>query len=57
MAMCMIPARCWQGFRIVGVTSVGRAAIEALQMNRSLILAIREEENLLGRRLPPDSRT
>lgn len=39
----------WIGIRIVGLTPKGRATIEELSLNRSLILAIREEETLLGR--------
>ena len=41
----------WEGFRIVGLTSTGRATVAALQMNRPLILAIRQEESLRGRLL------
>lgn len=43
----------WQGIRLIGRTAVGRATIEALDMNRALILAIREEEAVLGRHPPP----
>jgi hypothetical protein len=39
----------WQGVRLIGLTPVGRATISALDMNRALILAIREEEAVLGR--------
>jgi len=39
----------WHGVRILGLTPIGRATIEALHMNRSVILAIREEESLRGR--------
>ncbi|MCB0031845.1 MAG: HNH endonuclease [Anaerolineales bacterium] len=39
----------WEGFHIVGLTPTGRATIEALNMNRALMVAIREEEDLLGR--------
>lgn len=38
----------------MGLTVTGRVTIEALDMNRVLILAIREEEAVLGRHLPPD---
>ena len=37
------------GTRLIGKTPVGRATIEALVLNRPLILAIRAEEMLLGR--------
>ena len=39
----------WQGVRVRGLTPVGRATIDALDLNRPLILAIREEEAELGR--------
>lgn len=42
----------WEGVYLVGLTATGRATIEALDMNRVLILAIREEEAALGRHPP-----
>jgi len=39
----------WEGVRLIGLTPVGRATISALDMNRTLIIAIREEEAALGR--------
>lgn len=39
----------WDGVYLVGLTSIGRATVDALQMNRRLILAIRNEELRLGR--------
>ncbi len=33
----------WRGVRLVGLTATGRATIKALALNRSLILAIRQE--------------
>ena len=39
----------WSEFHLTGLSSTGRGTIEALKMNRPLILAIREEERLLGR--------
>lgn len=39
----------WNGARINGLTAKGRATIDLLKLNRRLILAIREEEILLGR--------
>lgn len=39
----------WVGVKLVGLTAKGRATIEELNLNRSLILAIREEETLLRR--------
>ena len=44
----------WEGVRIAGITSVGRATIAALDLNRPLILSIREEELLRGRHPQPD---
>ena len=44
----------WEGAYLVGLTATGRATIEALDMNRGLILAIREEEAALGRHPPPE---
>jgi HNH endonuclease len=43
----------WDGVRVIGLTSIGRATIKALRMNRPVILAIRTEEELLGRHPPP----
>ena len=42
----------WEGEHIVPLTPTGRATMAALAMNRSLILAIRQEQALRGR-LPP----
>ncbi|PNW57460.1 UNVERIFIED_CONTAM: HNH endonuclease [Euhalothece sp. KZN 001] len=42
----------WNGVQIRGITAIGRATIEALDMNRSTMLAIRSEEELLGRHPP-----
>lgn len=42
----------WDGVRVVGLTPTGRATVEALKMNRLLILVIREEEALRGRHPP-----
>jgi len=39
----------WDGVRLLGLTPTGRATVEALDMNRPLILAIRHEETALGR--------
>jgi hypothetical protein len=43
----------WDGTRAVGLTPTGRATIDLLEMNRELILAIREEETERGRHPPP----
>src|SRR5204863_4576620 len=39
----------WEGVHLGGLTPSGRATVEALDMNRPLILAIRVEEAILGR--------
>ncbi|HXG65932.1 MAG TPA: HNH endonuclease signature motif containing protein [Blastocatellia bacterium] len=39
----------WRGVRLTGLTATGRATIKALDLNRPIILAIREEEAALGR--------
>jgi hypothetical protein len=39
----------WDGVYLVGLTGTGRATVDALQMNRRLILAIRNEEVRRGR--------
>ena len=44
----------WEGVFLVGATATGRATIETLNMNRVLILAIRQEETVLGRHPPPE---
>ncbi len=40
---------CWEGVFVVGRTEVGRATIAALNLNRPVIRAIREEEIARGR--------
>src|SRR5207247_503893 len=39
----------WEGIYLAGLTATGRATITALDINRTLILAIRQEETALGR--------
>jgi len=46
----------WDGTMVAGLSSIGRATIEALRLNRPLIIAIREEESARGRH-PPESNT
>lgn len=43
----------FDGFRVTGVTATGRATVEALKLNRPVMLTIRSEEALLGRFPPP----
>lgn len=42
----------WEGVQVVGLTPIGRATIKALDLNRATMLAIRAEEELLGRHPP-----
>jgi hypothetical protein len=42
----------WDGIRVFGRTSTGRATIASLELNRPVILAIRSEEVLFGRHPP-----
>jgi hypothetical protein len=43
----------WDGVRVVGLTTTGRTTLQALDLNRPTMLAIRTEEVLLGRHPPP----
>lgn len=43
----------WTGVVVQGKTAVGRATVAALQMNRPLALAIRDEETRIGRHPQP----
>ena len=43
----------WNGVQVVGLTATGRSTIDALKLNRAIMLAIRAEEELLGRHPPP----
>jgi hypothetical protein len=45
----------WEGVSVVGLTPTGRATVEALNLNRPVIQAIREEEAARGRH-PPAAR-
>jgi hypothetical protein len=42
----------WRGVEVVGLTSTGRATIVRLQMNRPIVLAVREEEKHRHRHPP-----
>ena len=42
----------WSGVQLLGLTPTGRATVTALNMNRPLILAVRDEEALMGRHPP-----
>jgi hypothetical protein len=43
----------WKGVQVVGLTATGRATVQALDLNRATMLAIRAEEELLGRHPSP----
>jgi hypothetical protein len=43
----------WEGVVLVGLTPTGRTTVAALDVNRPLILAIRQEEAERGRHPPP----
>jgi hypothetical protein len=43
----------WNGVQVIGLTPTGRATLQALDLNRPTMLAIRVEEELLGRHPPP----
>ncbi|CAN1212483.1 HNH nuclease domain-containing protein [Tumidithrix helvetica PCC 7403] len=43
---------CWNGVEVVGLTPIGRATVDALNLNRATMLAIRVEEEFLGRHPP-----
>jgi len=42
----------WNGVQVIGLTATGRVTVQALDLNRSTMLAIRAEEELLGRHPP-----
>ncbi len=46
----------WEAERVTGLSASGRATVEALRMNRPIMLAIRAEERLIGRHPPSDWR-
>ncbi|MEL6354025.1 MAG: HNH endonuclease signature motif containing protein [Cyanobacteria bacterium J06627_28] len=39
----------WQGVEVIGLTATGRATAKVLDLNRATMLAIRTEEEILGR--------
>lgn len=43
----------WNGFQVIGLTATGRSTVQALDLNRATMLAIRAEEEFLGRHPPP----
>jgi hypothetical protein len=44
----------WNGVEAIGLTAIGRATLQALDLNRLTMLAIRAEEELRGRHPPPE---
>lgn len=47
----------WDGPRVVALTATGRATVAALELNRALILAIRQEAMYLDRHPPGQAGT
>jgi hypothetical protein len=45
----------WDGVRVIGLTPIGRATVIALDLNRSMMVAIRTEEAFFNRHPPPPS--
>ena len=45
----------WNGVEVIGLTAIGRATVQTLDLNRSTMLAIRAEEELRGRHPPPEN--
>lgn len=43
----------WDGVQVIGLSALGRATVQSLDLNRPTMLAIRSEEALLGRHPPP----
>lgn len=43
----------WNGVKVTGLTATGRATVSVLDLNRPTMVAIRAEEELLGRHPPP----
>jgi hypothetical protein len=44
----------WNAVEAIGLTAIGPATVQALDLNRSTMLAIRAEEELQGRHPPPE---
>ena len=42
----------WDGVQLIGLSATGRATIATLDMNRPILLAIRQEEAFFGRHPP-----
>jgi HNH endonuclease len=42
----------WDNVKVIGLTAIGRAAIDALTLNRPIMLAIRAEEKFFDRHPP-----
>lgn len=42
----------WKGNRVQGLSPIGRATLDLLKMNRTLVVAIRAEQRLQGRHPP-----
>jgi len=44
----------WNAVEAIGLRAIGRATVQALDLNRSTMLAIRGQEELRGRHPPPE---
>jgi hypothetical protein len=44
----------WNAGEAIGLRAIGRATVQALDLNRSTMLAIRAKEELRGRHPPPE---
>ncbi|MEG4809949.1 hypothetical protein QUA79_20990 [Microcoleus sp. F8-D1] len=44
----------WNAVEAIGLRAIGRATVQALDVNRSTMLAIRGQEGLGGRHPPPE---
>lgn len=44
----------WNAVEAIGLTAIGRATVQALDLKRSTMLAIRAEEELRGRHPPTE---
>ncbi|MEG4293616.1 hypothetical protein Q5692_33470 [Microcoleus sp. C2C3] len=44
----------WNAVEAIGLAAIGRATVQALDLNRSSMWAIRAEEELRGRHPPPE---
>ena len=53
-AMRWVDHFAWRSHELLGLTPIGRALVEALDLNSARRVAIRQDEQILGRFPPPD---